>query len=203
MDPFAIIDGELEKIGDIATAGFFLSLRSRGTSPLYTANTYPQAWIDQYTEKAYVLRDPITIWAMTVGGRVRWSSAMLPDPFRIFRRAAEHGLRYGASVTHGALGSLTICSFARSDRELTDAEIAAVRDIIVALHDRFQLPKSLDDTERAILQAVARAQGISRVAADLGMADDVVKKRIRQICAALLARTTDEAVQRARDYKLL
>jgi len=203
MGHFSFLDAGLEKIDRIATAGCFLSLRIRGTTPLVTLHSYPQAWIDQYTENGYVLRDPITTWALTVGGTVRWSAPFLPDPFRIFRKAAEHGLNFGVSITEGPIGARTICSFARGDRELTDAETADVRAIVVDLHERVQLPRNLDAEQAIILKVLGAPGGVQGVASALGIGEDAARRRIRQLCDVLIARTPDEAVQRSRDYKLI
>ncbi len=136
MPSYAFIDRELPRIAEIAPVGYFLALRINGSSPMMAFHTYPQAWIDEYTESGYVLRDPITTWSLTVGGAVRWSSALLPDPFGIFRKAARHGIHYGASVAVGKVGALTICSIGHDQREFTDDEIAAVRAIVTDLHER-------------------------------------------------------------------
>jgi LuxR family transcriptional regulator len=202
MSHFAFLDAAIEKIGSVAPVGCFLSLRIRGTTPLVTLHSYPQAWIDQYTENGYVLRDPITTWALTVGGTIRWSAPLLPDPFRIFRKAAEHGLTFGASITEGPIGARTICSFARGDRELTDAEIAEVRSIVADLHERVQLPAGLDTEQKSVLKVLSSAGGARGVADVLAISEDAARRRIRQLCDVLIARTPDEAVQRARDYKL-
>lgn len=142
MPDYSFIDRALPGIAEVAPAGYFLALRIRGSAPMMAFQTYPQGWIDEYTEGGYILRDPISSWAMTVGGSIRWSSPLLPDPFRVFRKAAKHGLHYGASVAHGSVGALTICSFSRGDRELTDEEIARVRDIVISLHERTGLPEA-------------------------------------------------------------
>lgn len=201
MDPFAHIDAELARIAPIATAGYFLALRIRGSSPLMAFNTYPKPWVDHYMANGYVLRDPITTWSMTIGGTIRWSSPFLLDPFRVLKQAAEHGLTFGASVAHGPLGSLTICSAARPDREFTDAEIAAMRDIVTGLHDHTALPKALTDDQRAILTAMAAGHTPEQAARSLGIPD--ARARYRALCADLFAHAPDEAVQRARTYKLL
>jgi LuxR family transcriptional regulator len=202
MDTFAHIDSELARIAPIATGGYFLALRIRGSSPLMAFNTYPKPWVDHYMTNGYVLRDPITTWSMTIGGTIRWSSPFLLDPFRVLKQAAEHGLTYGASVAHGPLGSLTICSAARPDREFTDDEIAAMRTIIIGLHDHTALPKALTDDQRAILQAMAAEQSPEDAAKSLGIPEATARARYRQLCADLFAQSPTEAVQRARDYKL-
>jgi LuxR family transcriptional regulator, quorum-sensing system regulator SdiA len=200
MTNFDFIDEELLKIGAIAPAGYFLGLRIRGASPLMAFQTYPQAWIEEYTGKGYVLRDPITTWAMTRGGVIRWSSPFLLDPFRILRRAAAHGLTYGASIAYGGLGSLTICSLSRADRELSNEEIAEAREVVVGLHDRVCLPDRLSDAQRELLAAMA--DDATEVAAAIGTSPAAADKAVRDICRTLIARSPAEALQRAREHNL-
>jgi LuxR family transcriptional regulator len=203
METFDFIDAELARMAEIATAGYFLALRIRGSSPLMAFKTYPQEWVDIYMQNGYLLRDPITTWSMTVGGTIRWSSPFLIDPFRILRQAAEFGLTYGASVAHGPLGALSICSAGRSDRELTDAEIATIKQIVIGLHERTALPKELTAEEKQILKAMAEGKSPDDSAESLGLTKAAARARFKQLCTALFAQNPSEAVQRARDYKLL
>lgn len=203
MEPFERIDAELSRIAALANAGYFLALRIRGTSPLMAFKTYPQAWLDRYMQNGYLLRDPITTWSMTIGGTIRWSSAFLPDPFRVLSQAAEYGLNYGASIAHGPLRSLTVCSIARSDREFSDDEIETVRQIVIGLHDLTALPGSLTTEQRAVLSAMAKGTSPEAAAAALGISEAAARLRFRQVCTTLFASTSNEAVQRAQDYKLL
>lgn len=203
MDSDEIIDTEVAKLGAMATAGYFLALRLRGASPLMTFTTFPQAWTDAYMENGYMLRDPVTTWALTIGGTIRWSSPFLPDPFGIFRQAAEHGLKFGASVAHGPIGSLTLCSMARPDRELTNAEIAEAKQVVHRLHDLTELPKALDAEQKTILTALAAGAATADIAARIGQSEAQTRSRVKRLCAVLFAPTPADAVRRARDYKLI
>lgn len=203
LSRFDFIDHELPRLGAIATAGYFLGLRIRGASPLMAFHTYPQAWIDEYTGNGYMLRDPVTTWAMTVGGTVRWNSPLLPDPFGIFRRAKTHGLNHGASIAHGAIGSLTICSAARSDRAFTNDEIAAMRQIVLGLHERVALPPSLSPDQKTLLSALAQGRAPAQLSSGLGVSKAAAERAVKSLCEELSSRTPDEAIRRARDYKLI
>lgn len=203
MSVFEKIDQQLERIGRVATAGYFLGLRIRGSAPLMAFRTYPQSWTDAYMENGFLLRDPITTWAATIGGSVRWSSPFLPDPFGVFRQAAAHGLTYGASVAHGPVRSISICSFARGDRDLTDDEIAEVRASVILLHDLTAPPKSLTAAQAELLDALDKGLEPAAIAARLGVPETAARQRIRELCDLLLAQNGVEAVQRARDYKLI
>lgn len=203
MNASDIISEDVAKLGQVATAGYFLALRLRGASPLMTFTTFPQAWTDAYMENGYMMRDPITTWALTVGGTIRWSSRFLPDPFGVFRHAAEHGLTFGASVAHGPLSALTLCSLARADRELTDGEIAEAKRIVLRLHDLTAFPKTLTDEERPLVAALAEGLGPKEIAARLGVSEATARARIRTFCDAFFTSDPTDALRRARDAKLL
>jgi LuxR family transcriptional regulator len=203
MTVFDRIDAQVARIAAVSSAGYFLALRIRGSAPLISFRTYPPAWTEAYMANGYLLRDPITTWAMTVGGSIRWTSPFLPDPFGIFRKAAEHGLRYGASVAHGPVRALSVCSFARGDRDLTDAEIAEVRAAVLALHDLTALPDSLTPGQRDVLAALADSAEPAGVARKLGIPRPEAQARIVALCETLLAATPAEALQRARDHRLI
>jgi LuxR family transcriptional regulator len=185
-----MIDAEVAKLAPLATAGYFLALRIKGSSPLISFRTYPPAWTEEYMGGGYLLRDPITTWALTVGGTVRWSSRLLPDPFGIFRKARKHGLKYGASVAHGPVKALSVLSAGRGDREFTDAEIAGMRDITVALHDLTAPPEALTPAQRETLAALA-AGGSPE------------KGRVQEVCDLFLAEVPGDALARARELKLV
>lgn len=184
------IDEALAPLATLATAGYFLALRIKGSSPLLSFRTYPPAWTEEYMGNGYLLRDPITTWALTVGGTVRWSSRLLIDPFGIFKKAKKHGLKYGASVAHGPVKALTILSAGRSDREFTDAEIAQMREIVVALHDLTAPPETLTPAQRETLATLAAG----------GSPD---KARVQDVCDLFFAETPGDALARARDLKLI
>lgn len=200
MTVFDLIDERVARIGAVAPAGHFLALRIRGNAPLMSFSTYPKPWQFAYMANGYLLRDPITTWAMTIGGAIRWSSPFLPDPFGVFRHAAKFGLRYGASVAHGPVRSLTVCSFARGDREATDEEIALVRETVIALHDLTELPRSLSAEDRTILE---QGEDPGTAARALGLGEGETRQRLADLCERLFAHSPDEALRRARDHKLV
>jgi LuxR family transcriptional regulator len=197
------IDSEVAKLEVLAPAGYFLAIRVRGASPLMVFKTFPADWLDIYMENGYMMRDPITTWALTVGGTIRWSSSFLPDPFGVLRHAAEHGLKYGASIAHGPRSALTLCSICRQDREPTKDEIAAAREIVLRLHDLTELPKSLSDSQRAGLNALASGSGAAGLARELGISQAAAAAEIRDLYDVLFAASPDDALRRARDAKLV
>jgi LuxR family transcriptional regulator, quorum-sensing system regulator SdiA len=187
----ADIEAGAAKLIPLAPAGYFLAIRVRGSAPLLTFATFPQAWMDEYMERGYMMRDPVTTWALTLGGSIRWSSPFLPDPFGIFREAAKHGLTYGASVATGPVSALTLCSLARGDRDVTDAELAAAKAVVTELHELTAPPKALAQDDRAILAALAAGKAGGTAA------------RLDEICDLMSVRSPQDAARRARDLKLI
>ena len=60
---------------------------------------------------------------------LRRSELKLPDPAKIFEKGKAFDLNYGAVFSHRAKRSRSFLSAARSDRELTDAELVEMNKI--------------------------------------------------------------------------
>ncbi len=197
------IDGELYRLSLQAPAGYFVGLHIRFTAPLFTFQSYDQAWIDHYTENGFVLRDPMTAWGFSTTGSIRWSDARLPDPFGLFNEAARFGLNYGVTVACGPIKSRTIASFAKADREFKDAEIEAVTAIVHRLHDMTEPPEQLTQAQVEALRCIAGGDRFAAAAVKLGISESALKARITSARVRLMARTTAEAIQRAKDFRLI
>jgi len=191
------------RLGKMAPGGFFFALHIRFALPLLHLQTYPQGWTDRYTEEAYALRDPIIAWGFSTVGATRWSEITIPDPFDILGQAREFGMVYGIAVSCGPMKSRTIASASRADREFTEGETAEFAALIGQLHDITEPPTSLTDAQIEALRCIANGDRHAAAAARLGISESALKARLAAARTALLARTTTEAIQRARDYRLL
>ncbi|RYI34996.1 MAG: LuxR family transcriptional regulator [Acetobacteraceae bacterium] len=199
----ARIDVELQNMARLATSGYFIGLHIRFTSPLFTFQTYDQRWIDHYTENGYVLRDPMTAWGFSRTGWIRWSDPALLDPFGLFKEAAQYGLLFGATVACGPIKSRTIASFSRSDREFRDEEIAKIEMTVLRLHDLSEPPEALTEAQIEALRMIAGGDRFAAAAEKLGISESALKARITTARNRLMARTTAEAIQRAKDNRLI
>lgn len=203
MSVRARIDVELRNLAQIANAGYFIGLHIRFTSPLFTFQTYDQRWIDHYTENGYVLRDPMTAWGFSRTGWIRWSDPALLDPFGLFKEAAQHGLNYGVTVACGPIKSRTIASFARHDREFREEEILKIERSVLRLHDLSEPPDALTEAQIEALKCIAGGDRFAAAAEKLGISESALKARITTARNRLMARTTAEAIQRAKDNRLI
>jgi LuxR family transcriptional regulator, quorum-sensing system regulator SdiA len=198
-----VIDDLLVELGQEAPAGYYLALHIRFASPLMMFQTYNPDWIDRYTQNAYALRDPLVAWGISRTGATRWSDIDLPDPFGIMNEAAGYGLKYGVCISCGPMSSRTIASVARADREFTDEEISAISGTVLHLHHETQPPDSLTHAEIESLQVVASGERYAAGAARLGISESALKARLSSARNKLFARTSAEAIQRAKDYRLI
>ncbi len=183
--------------------GYFVGLHIRFAAPLMQFQTYGQDWSDHYSEKAYALRDPTIAWGFSTTGACRWSAFPIPDPFNILNDAAKFGLVYGMTCSCGPINSRTIASFARSDREFMDDEIEAISKTVQRLHDITEPPESLTKAQQEALRCIAEGDRHAAAAAKLGITESAFKARLISARERLMARTTAEAIQRAKDYRLL
>jgi LuxR family transcriptional regulator, quorum-sensing system regulator SdiA len=197
------LDLGLSRLKMAAPEGYALALHIRFASATLMVQTYDPRWIERYTERGYMLCDPLVSWGFSAEGAVRWSELPMPDPHRIMEQAAEFGLRYGVAVSCGPVSSRSIGGFARADREFTDAEIATIEKTVRLLHEASTPKQGLTPAQRHALRAVANGYRHAEAAALLGISDSAFKARLRSARERLLARTTAEAIQRAREYNLL
>lgn len=196
-------DADLDQLREAAPAGYFIGLHIRFTSPLMIYQTYDQDWVEHYTANGYVLRDPATIWGMSNTGTIRWSDPSFADPHGILPEAATFGLRYGLTVACGPPSSRSIAGFARADREFCDREVQSLQQCVKRMHDRFALPATLTQAQLDALRCLSQGNRNADAAVKLGISESAFKARVVSARERLSARTTAEAIRRARDFRLI
>lgn len=203
MSSRAEINAALQKFRKMCPSGYFVGLHIRFAAPLMQFQTYPEEWSKRYSERAYALRDPTIAWGFSTTGACRWSVLPIPDPFGIFQDAADHGLTYGLVVSCGPMQSRTIACFTHDKREFTDDEIEVISATLRRLHDITEPPESLTKAQQEALRCIAEGDRHAAAAAKLGITESAFKARLISARERLMARTTAEALQRAKDYRLL
>ena len=183
--------------------GDAVGLHIRYVSPLIVVNEYPREWQEVYTAKVYGLRDPTLAWGLSHTGVRRWSEIGLPDPFGILKEAAEYGMVYGLVGSVGPLSSRTIVGATRDDREYTEDEMEDILQIVQRMHDVSVPPTKLSKAQIEALRCIAEGDRHAAAAAKLGISESAFKARLSSAREKLMARTTAEAIQRAKEYGLL
>lgn len=203
MTKAPVIDLLIHEMSLAAPGGFAVGLHIRYVSPLIMVNTYPDAWQEVYTAKLYGLRDPTLAWGLSHTGTRRWSEIGLPDPFGILHEAASHGLVYGMIASIGPMSSRTIAGAARGDREFSFDEMDHIHRIAQRMHDMSEPPAHLSRAQAEALACIAEGDRHAAAAARLGISESAFKARLTSARQKLMARTTAEAVQRAKEYGLI
>ncbi|HHC30035.1 MAG TPA: LuxR family transcriptional regulator, partial [Rhodobacterales bacterium] len=85
----------------------------------------------------------------------------------------------------------------------SDTEIAAISSTVLHLHHATEPPDTLTPAEIHALQVVAAGERYAAGAARLGISESALKARLASARKKLFARTSAEAIQRAKDYRLL
>lgn len=141
-----IILTEMQNLSDASEAGFALAFHIQYTRPTFLFQTYPEAWISEYSEKGMVMSDPTVHWGFENDGYRRWSDLAKQDTAGVLDRAATYGLTYGVTCAYGQSQTRSMCSFARSDQEFSDEECEKLLDCVQALHDATHGLTALDGT---------------------------------------------------------
>lgn len=197
------LEANFDALKALAPAGFSAGLHIRFASPLIYVRTYSEAWTKIYDDNAYALRDPLVFWGLGVKGQTRWSAIKLPDPFNILGQAQKHGLAFGAVVSCGPITSRSIVGIAHNEREFTDEEIAEAAKIVKNLHLAAEPPTELTPAQIEALRLLADGDRHTAAAAKLGISESAFKARLQSARVRLGARTTAQALKKAREYQLL
>ena len=203
MSSRAEISATLARLQKLAPKGYYIGLHIRFAAPIMQFQTYPETWAERYSSNAYALRDPTIAWGFSTTGAVRWSAMPIADPFGILADAASHGLIYGLTLSCGPIKSRTIASFAHGTREFKDDEIETISTMVRRLHDITEPPESLTKAQQEALRCIAEGDRHAAAAAKLGITESAFKARLISARERLMAKTTAEALQRAKDYRLL
>jgi LuxR family transcriptional regulator len=193
----------LDELTELSPLGFTVGLHIRFATPLLYHSTFPPAWVRHYNDNSYYLRDPLVFWGIGTTGVTRWSEIGLPDPFDVIKQAAQFGMKYGASASCGPISSRSIVGIGRGDREFTNEELVKLEEIALRLHEENTPPTELTQAQIEALQCISNGDRHTAAAAKLGISESALKARLKSARIRLEARTTSEAVRKAREYRLL
>ena len=145
----------LSDLKDAAPAGYAIALHIRFATPLYLFQTYPRDWIEVYSRRGFVMRDPTVVWGLEHTGAAAWRDLKAADPAGILDEAGKFGLRHGVTIATTEGGSRSIASFARGDRDLDADETARLVTCIDRLHALTADAETLSDQTREMLRRMS------------------------------------------------
>ncbi|WP_284162832.1 autoinducer binding domain-containing protein [Frigidibacter sp. SD6-1] len=128
-------NGLLRQLHGKSPGGFAIGLHIHYTTPRYFFQSYDREWFEIYSGRGLLVHDPIVRWGFSSEGTIRWSALADMDEMGVLKQAGDYGMRYGVAISVMRGNSRSIAGFARSDREMTDIEIAALHKDFRALHD--------------------------------------------------------------------
>lgn len=155
MDTTAEIRRILTSMQEVAPAGFAIAFHIQFTTPAFLFQTYPKEWINLYNKRGMVMQDPIVGFGFENNGTIRWSELAGNDPAGVLPEANKFGLSYGMACGIEIDGSRSVAGFARSDRELTDAEIDQLYGLVKELHTMTAEAKSVSPEVRDELRRMS------------------------------------------------
>jgi LuxR family transcriptional regulator, quorum-sensing system regulator SdiA len=144
----------LVELHTICDRGFALAIHIRYTRPTLLYQTYDQSWADTYSERGYMLSDPVVRWGLNNTGWVEWASLADQDPEGVLADAVAHGLTNGWTYATGPAASRTIAGLPCSSAGFTPDERAALAVTIDQLHELTDGFETLSPTQQDALRAL-------------------------------------------------
>jgi LuxR family transcriptional regulator, quorum-sensing system regulator SdiA len=194
---------DLTHLLQLAPAGYHIGLHYRFAGPVFMFQTHDVAWLQTYMERGLAQQDPIMAWALSRTGYMRWDGLAEDDPSGMLTIAANHGLHFGVVMSLGTPTSRTVASFARADRNFSDAEITTIHSSVQRMHLATMPPERLTRALADALRCVSDGDRLAIAAERLGITERAMKARLLAARTKLGARTTAEAVQKAKLYRLI
>ena len=197
------IERLFKELGEISPLGYSVGLHYQNAVPVILRQTFDEKWSHRYAEYGYGLRDPVIIWGYMVTGAIRWTDLTVPDPGGVLIDAGRFGLKFGLAISCGVTRSRSIAGLARGDREFSEGEMLRAAQIVRALHRESVPKKALTEAQVAALRCLAEGDRHAAAAAKLAISESALKARLNAARQRLQARTTGEALSRARERRLL
>ena len=185
----------------VVPGGYMLALNIRYLTPEFFQSTYPSDWVTIYTDRRYVLFDPVVVWARFSEGTTRWSD--IPAGFsngaglHILDHASQFGLNYGGVVSsRGPSGGHCLCvlSGAREDRELRSSELQSMAATLDEIVEAVGEHAGLTEVELEALRDLAAGLTHNEIADQRGVSPVTIKKRLERAREVLGARNAVHAV---------
>ena len=197
------LDAAFEELDEIAPAGYAAGLKLRFSGPALVRDTYPAKWTKHYAESLMAFWDPTVVWALANTGHARWSALKIPDPMGVMKQARAHGLNYGVVISLGKLSKRSLLGLANSEREFEDKEINQALDVFTRIHELVTDSKFLTKSQLEALRLIAGGDLHTAASDKLGISESALKARLKSARIRLNARSTAEAIIRAKEHNLL
>lgn len=197
------LDAAFNELDDIAPAGYAAGLKLRFSGPALVRDTYPAKWTKYYADSLMAFWDPVVVWSLANTGQIRWSALKIPDPMGVMQQARSHGLNYGVVISLGKLSKRSLLGIAHSEREFTCDEIGRAVEIFTRIHKIVTEQKALTKNQLEALRLIAGGDLYSAASNKLGISESALKARLKSARIRLNARSTVEAITRAKEQNLL
>lgn len=135
MSKIEAVGACLAELSRLCDTGFALAIHIRMASPTLMYQSYPDEWIRRYSERGFMLSDPVVRWGLRETGFIRWCDIPDEDHENVFGQASEFGIGHGVAFSLGSAASRTLAGLTRSEVDFTGAEIDRMIALVTRIHD--------------------------------------------------------------------
>ncbi len=134
MNPADEVEHILQRLAEANPTGFAIGLHVSFTTSKLLFQTYRKDWMEEYSRRGFIMRDPTVRWGLENTGAIRWSDLVALDEDGVLDAAKDYGLVYGVTIAIEDGGTRSIGSFGTQAREFLDAEIDDFKASIERMH---------------------------------------------------------------------
>jgi LuxR family transcriptional regulator len=128
------VAARLRDLRAMCDSGYALAIHIRYTRPSLLYRSYNQTWIDHYSERGFMLTDPVVLWGLRHIGAINWAELSKDDTEGVLTDAVAHGLHNGWTYSTGPATARTIAGLTKTSADFTAAERAEIVKIVDDIH---------------------------------------------------------------------
>lgn len=147
----------LSQLNALCDTGFALAVHIRFTRPSLLYRTYGPDWIARYSERGYMLSDPVVHHGLAHVGTVIWADLADNDPAGVIADAVAHGLTNGWNYSTGPANSRSLCGFTKSGAAFSAADMDRGRALVDEIHALTEGIEHFTQAELDALRAISPA----------------------------------------------
>lgn len=173
-------------------------------------DSYPTGWMEHYVQRNYMGVDPTVQYGQQSSVPIVWSDRAFATAPNLWADAREHGLRVGvAQSSWSAPGIFSLLSVARSQDDLTDTELTALKPKLqwLAHCSQQKMQSFLTSLDREAVKLSTRERDVLSWTADgktawetsqiLGISESTVAFHMKNAMTKLNCQTKVQAVAKA------
>lgn len=168
----------------LGPAGYGVALHISNTAPRDYYTNFHENWLVEYREEDFAFNDPVLQMGQ---GVKRWSELINEETsaksLEVMIQSKKYNLNFGGAVVKKSRQDQTrhLLTMARSDRELSDAELVRASSVFEEFLQIYGSQEHLSERQVRVIKLLVEGMNTKEIADEIGLAKVTITKDIEAI----------------------